>query len=346
MKKLKALVTAEMIRAELEIFSDKIDFEYAGYCIDHEVMPRAELLSRVRDIDILICEYDTIDAEVFDAANRLKLIICCRGGVKTVIDLDKAMEKGVIVCNNAGRNAAAVADLTIGFMLDMTRNISLTNSLIHNRVITMEASTKPDEYRDTVWGLDNNSPFIRFRGDSLNYMTLGLVGFGHTGRQVAERALVFGMNILVYDPYLDEEQFPSCDGRIRPVHLDELLEKSDIVSLHCVATPQTKGMFNAEKFDKMKDGAYFINTSRGELVIENDLISALNSGKLSGAALDVTVVEPIASNCPLLDAKNLIITPHIAGSSYDVQATGTAMVKESITDWLEGRKPKNCVVYL
>lgn len=343
--KYKALVTAEMLRNELDKFSDKIDFEYAGYCIDHEVMPRSELLERVKDIDILVCEYDTIDSEVFEAAEKLKIIICCRGGVKTVIDLDKAMEKGVIVCNNAGRNAAAVADLTMGFMLDMTRRISLTNSLIHDRVITMDASSKPEEYRDTVWGLDNNSPFIRFRGESLNYMTLGLVGFGHTGRCVAERALVFGMNILVYDPYLDESKRPN-DERISFVHLDDLLTQSDIVSIHCVATPQTKGMFNFARFDMMKDGSYFINTSRGELVVESDLIAALNSGKLSGAALDVTAVEPIASDCPLLDAKNLIITPHIAGSSYDVQATGTSMVVESITDWLEGRKPKNCVVYI
>lgn len=341
--KYKALVTAETVSGVLDKFCEQVDFEYAGYCIDHEVMPREELLERVRDIDILICEYDTIDAQVLDAAQRLRLIICCRGGVKTVIDLERAKEKGVVVCNNAGRNAAAVADLTMGFMLDMTRNISLANSLIHNRVITTDVSSKPEEYRDTVWGLDNSSPFIRLRGASLNHMTLGLVGFGHTGRHVARRAKAFGMDIVAYDPWLDEASLPE-DLSVSLLPLDELLAQSDIVSLHCAVTPQTKGMFDAARFAQMKNGAYFINTARGELVVESDLIAALDSGKLSGAAIDVTVVEPIASDCPLLDAKNLIITPHIAGSSYDVQATGTAMIAQSLGDWLEGRKPANCVV--
>ena len=340
--KYKALVTAEVLRDRLETLSDRIDFTYAGYTLDHEVMPEEELRRRVADIDILVCEYDTIDSRVFDAAKNLKLLICCRGGVKSVVDLDAAMEHGVIVCNNVGRNAHAVADMTIGFMLDMTRNITRTDRLIHDRVITMDFSTKPKEYRDTVWGLDNDSPFIRFRGDSLNHMTLGLVGFGHAGRAVARRAAAFDMNILIYDPYVDAETLP--EG-VTAVKFDRLLAESDVISLHCVATPQTKGMFGKAQFDAMKNGAYFINTSRGELVDEAALIDALNDGKLKGAAIDVTAVEPIADDCPLLDAKNLLITPHIAGSSLDVQAEGTRMVVESLTDFLADRKPANCVIY-
>lgn len=342
MKKLKALVTAEVIKPLLETLNDKIHFEYAGYNINHDVMPRDELKKRVKDIDILVCEYDTIDEEIFDCADNLKFIICCRGGVKTVIDLDKAMEKGVIVCNNAGRNANAVSDLTMGYILDLTRNITLTNNLIHNKIITTDVKSKPDEYRDTVWGLDNNSPFIKFRGCSVNHMTLGLVGFGHAGRLVAQKALAFGMKILVYDPYIDTNTIPES---ITLCKLDELLGESDVISLHCVVTPQTKHLFKTAEFEQMKNTAYFINTARGELVNEPDLIDALNSGKIAGAAIDVTAVEPIASDCPLLDAKNLIITPHIAGSAYDVQMQGTQMVVDSLSDWLCDKKPKNCVVY-
>ena len=263
--------------------------------------------------------------------------------MKTVIDLDKAMERGVVVCNNLGRNAAAVSELVMAFLLDLARNVTKTTNLIHDHVITTDVRGKPAEYRDTVWGLDNSSPFIRFRGRSLAHMTLGIVGCGSAGRQVAQKAAAFGMKILAYDPYLDPAKVP--EG-VRLVHLDELLATADAVTLHCVATPQTKGMFNAETFAKMKKGSLFINSARGELVVEDDLIAALKSGHLGGAAIDVTVKEPIASDCPLLDAPNLLITPHIAGSSDDVQIVGTRMVVEALSAWLEGRKPPHCVVYV
>ena len=341
--KYKALVTAELVRPMLEPLADQIDFEFGGYAIDHEVMPRDELKCRVANIDVLVCEYDTIDTEVFDAAKRLKIIVCCRGGVKSVIDLDRAMQQGVIVCNNLGRNAAAVSELVMAFLLDLARNVTKTTNLIHDRVITTDVRSKPEEYRDTVWGLDNDSPFIRFRGRSLAHMTLGIVGCGSAGRQVSQKAAAFEMKILAYDPYVDPAKVP--EG-VRLVHLDELLASSDAVTLHCIATPQTRDMFNATAFAKMKKGAFFVNTSRGELVVEADLIASLKSGHLAGAAIDVTVKEPIASDSPLLDAPNLIITPHIAGSSDDVQIVGTRMVVEALSDWLEGRKPAHSVVYV
>ena len=341
--KLKALVTAELVRPTLDPLADRIDFQFAGYALDHVVMPRDELKRRVADVDVLVCEYDTIDAEIFDAAKKLKIIVCCRGGVKIVIDLDKAMERGIVVCNNLGRNAAAVSELVMAFLLDLARNVTKTTNLVHARVITTDVRSKPAEYRDTVWGLDNDSPFIRFRGRSLAHMTLGIVGFGSAGRQVAQKAAAFGMTILAYDPYVDPATVPE---NVRLVHLDELLASADAVTLHCVATPQTKGMFNAEAFAKMKQDAFFVNTARGELVVEDDLIAALQSGHLGGAAIDVTAKEPIASDCPLLDAPNLLITPHIAGSSDDVQIVGTRMVVEALSAWLEGRKPPHCVVYV
>lgn len=343
MSKLKALVTAEVITETLEnALGDKIDFVYDGYYFDHEVLPHEELIEKVKDIDILICEYDTVTEEVLDAAKKLKIIICCRGGVKTVIDLDRAMEKGIIVCNNGGRNAGAVTDMAMGYILDMTRNITLTNTLLHQKIITVDESTKPKEYRDTVWGLDNNSPFIRFRGRSINHMTLGLIGYGFAGKLMAEKAHAFGMNILVYDPYVKFENVPEY---VTIVGWDEVIETSDIISVHCVLTPQTKNMFCKEIFSKMKPQSYFINTSRGEIVNEDDLIDALNNGHLAGAAIDVTVKEPISPDSPLITAQNLIITPHIAGSAYDVQVCGTRMIIESLTDYLAHKKPRNAVVY-
>ncbi len=141
--KYKALATAELVRPMLEPLADRIAFEFAGYAIDHVVMPRDELRRRVADVDVLVCEYDTIDAEIFDAAKKLKIIVCCRGGVKTVIDLDRAMSQKVIVCNNLGRNAAAVSELVMAFLLDLARNVTKTTNLIHGRVITTDVRGKP-----------------------------------------------------------------------------------------------------------------------------------------------------------------------------------------------------------
>ncbi len=340
--KYRALVTAEVITPMLDRFKDSIDFDFDGYYIDHEVMPHKDLIEKVADYDILVCEYDTIDRAVLENAKNMKIIICCRGNVKSVIDIDTAMEKGIIICNNSGRNANAVSDLTIGYILDLTRNITLSNNLIFDRIITTDVNSKPEEYADTVWGLDNDSPFIRFRGKSVNHMTLGIVGFGCAGRLVADKAKAFGMKIIAYDPYVNADTVPED---IELVSFDEFLSRADVVSLHCVVSPQTKKMFNKDTFAKMKEGSYFINTARGELVVEDDLIEALNSHHLAGAAIDVTVKEPIASDCPLLNAENLIITPHIAGSAYDVQVCGTQMVCDTLEDWLENKKPRNCVVY-
>lgn len=341
--KYKALVLAEMLNSSLlEAFADKIEFVFDGYNLNHEVMPHDELLAKIADYDILISEYDTIGRDVLEKAEKLKLIICCRGGVKSVIDLEAAKEKGVIICNNAGRNANAVADLVMGYIICMTRNIVNSTNDIFNKVITSDVSTKPGEYQDTIWGLNNDSPFIKYRGKSINYMTLGLVGFGCVGKLVAKRASAFDMKVVAYDPYIDKSNVPE---NVELVDFDTLLEKSDIVSLHCVVTPETKNMFNEATFAKMKQGSYIINSARGGLLVEADLVDALNSGKLAGAALDVTQQEPIPSNSNLLTAKNLIITPHIAGSSYDVQVCGTRMVCEALEDWLNDVKPRNCVVY-
>ncbi len=339
MPKLKALVTAEVIKEKLNVLSDRIDFIYDGYNLDHEVMPPAELIETVKDIDILICEYDMITDKVLSAAKELKIIICCRGGVGSVIDLDAAKARGITVCNNGGRNAEAVTDMTMGYILDLTRNISYTNTLIHNRVITSDESSKPKEYKDTVWGLDKNSPFIRFRGKSLNYMTLGIVGFGHAGRLIAKKATAFGMNIIACDPFIKDYKIDN----VKIVSFEKLLCQADIISLHCTLTDETANMFSEKQFAAMKDGAYFINTARGEIVDEDALMNALQSGKLAGAAIDVTRVEPISSCSRLLEFDNLIITPHIAGSAYDVQATGTQMIVDSLEDWLVGRKPRNCI---
>lgn len=330
-QKMKVLVTAELVREMLEPFAERCNITYAGYAIDREVMPQEELKKQLKGVEVLVCEYDTISKDVLDAADKLRLIVCCRGGVKSVVDLDAAKERGIVVRNTAGRNAAAVAELVVAFMLDMTRKVTLTTNLIHNRVITQDLSTKPSEYQDTVWGLNNDSPFVKYRGRSLKYMTIGLVGCGFTGQEVAKRLKAFGAKIIGCDPYAKQE---ALGDLIELVDFETLIRESDIISLHCPVTSENKGLFNAELFSKMKRGSYFINSARGGLVNESDLVKALNDHVLSGAAIDVTVKEPISSDSELLSAENLIITPHIAGSTDDVQIQGTQMVVDYLKEYL------------
>lgn len=341
MKKLKALVTAEVIREKLqERFAETIEFVYDGYYLDHEVMPHSELLQKIKGYDILICEYDTISKDVLDAADDLRLIICCRGGVKSVIDLDAARAKGVVVCNNAGRNAGAVTDLVMAYILDLTRNITRTSNLIHSKQLVGEVSTKPGEYKDTVWGLNNDSPFIKYRGRSINHMTLGIVGFGNTGKMLATKAASFGMRILAYSPHLD---FTNAPSTVTPVSLGELLARADVVSVNCSLNAQTRDLFSKKEFLAMKRGAYFINAARGEIVVEDDLVEVLKAGHLAGAALDVTRKEPIPADSPLVGCPNLLITPHIGGSADDVQVCGTEMVCSSLDAFLDGLTPPHRV---
>ena len=338
MEKLKALVTADLVREDLEKeFGDRVAFTYDGYAVNHDVTPHAKLVEMIKDFDILICEFDTISQDVFDAAAKLKIIICCRGGVKTVIDLEAAKAKGVMVCNNAGRNATAVADMVMGYMLDMTRRITAASTAIHSGAYAGYKAKLPPEYKDALWGMDNDSPYIQYRGDSLNHMTLGIIGFGAIGRLIAKRAEVFGMKVVTYSvPALKPEETPDY---VTPMSFDEVLKCADIVSVHVPLNPATRGMFGKAQFAAMKKGSYFVNAARGPIVVEADLIDALKSGHLAGAALDTLCTEPLPADSPLIGVKNLLITPHIAGAAYDVQACGTQLTAASLTAWLEGRQP-------
>ena len=327
----KALVTAEVNIETLRNTIKDVEFDTAGYIVSHEVMESEELAKIIEPYDILISEFETVTQKVIEKAENLKLIICCRGGVKSVIDMKAAEKKHVCVMHNAGRNASAVSEIVMGYILDLCRNISKSNHLIHEKKITSDKRMIPSEYKDTIWGLNDSSPYHTLRGKSPRLMTLGIVGFGNVGRDLAKKAEAFGMKILIYDPL---DVAISRTENIKAVSFEELLKESDVVSLHCPLTADNKDMMNAETFSMMKDGAYFINAARGGLVDEDALFDALVSGKLSGAALDVVKKEPISNEYKLLDAPNLIITPHIAGASDEVVYKGTEMVIHKLINYL------------
>ena len=327
----RALVTAELDVEVLKKTVPEIDFDTAGYCVDHEVMESSALAQKIVPYDILISEFETVNASVIDAADKLKLIICCRGGVKSVVDLQEAGKRNIMVAHNAGRNAAAVSEMVMGYILDLCRNITKSNQLIHERVITSDHRDIPSEYKDTIWGLDKNSPYVALRGRSPKMMTLGIVGYGNVGRQVAEKASVFGMDIIIYDP-IDASMATS--ESVKSVSFEELLKGSDVVTLHCPLTKTNQKMMSYDQFRMMKKDAFFINAARGGLVDEEALVWALSEQEIAGAAIDVVTQEPIPDNYILLDAPNLLITPHIAGASDEVVRKGTEMVIHKLINFL------------
>ena len=279
----------------------------------------AELIERITEADVLICNKTVVDKEALDVAKNLRCILLFATGYNN-IDISYAASRGIAVCNAGQYSTYAVAQHTFALMLRQASRVA--------------------EYSDFV--LDGGwirSPLFsafEYPTHELYSKTLGIIGFGSIGRAVCDIALAFGMKVLVYT------RTPKDDPRVEFVSLDTLLSESDYISVHCPLTDKTAKMFNSEAFEKCKDGAFFINTSRGGVVDEIALASALNSGKLSGAALDVLATEPMSAECPLIGAKNLTLTPHIAWIPVETRQRLIGIVADNLRAFLDG-KPKNKV---
>jgi D-3-phosphoglycerate dehydrogenase len=252
----------------------------------------AALKRIVSDADAVITQFAPIHAEVIESMKRARVIVRYGIGVDNV-DLDAAKRCGIPVCNVPDYCIDEVADHTLAFILSITRQVVPNTLLI----------------RDGNWGLA--TPLDQMR--TLRDQSVGIVGFGRIGREVAARLAPFKCQRFVFDAFVPEESIRAA-GCI-PVSLDALLAQSDIVTLHCPSTPQTKKMLRAESIERMKRGAIVINLARGDLVDTESLIHALQSGQLSGAAIDVCDKEPIPSDSPLRALPNVIAASHIASAS-------------------------------
>lgn len=295
------------------------DLEKYGDLSIFQNISRDDLLKEIIDTDIVLCNKTVIDSEVFEKAKKLKYVGTFATGYNN-IDISMANEKGVTVCNAPDYSTNAVAQQVIAYIL------------MHY--------TKVNEYNDFVKdnGWLNSSTFspLVFSTDEVAGKTLGIVGFGSIGQAVARIAIVLGMNVLVYTR--TKKEFKNVEF----VSFEELLEKSDIVTLHCPLTEQTTDLMNKDSFMKMKIGAFFINTSRGGTVDENALFEALSSGRLSGAAVDVLKQEPMSKECVLLKAPNIIITPHSAWAPLTTRKRLLKLVENNLNMFLNG-KPQNVV---
>jgi D-3-phosphoglycerate dehydrogenase len=275
-----------------------------------------ELRELVRDIDGIIAGLDEIDASVIDAANRLKVIARYGVGIDRV-DIAEATSHGIIVTNSPGANSVSVAELTVCLMLALARRLCNACKL-----------TRMGEWP-------------RIDGVGLQGKTIGLVGFGSIGREVASRLKAFHCRLFAADPYIKPEIAGSYNVELLP--LGRLLSQSDFVSLHLALLPSVVGMVNREFLNKMKKGAFLINTARGELIDEPALVESLEKGYLRGAALDCFAKEPPGRENPLLSFEQVIVTPHTGSHTDNAVSQMSRISMNNCLAALRGERPMNIV---
>ena len=288
----------------------------SGVEVDTDILPSRERLKELLpNYDVLIMRVDPkMDREMLDAASkRVKMIAVCSAGTNH-IDLPYAKSLGIVVQNAPGLNNNAVAELTISKMLDLAR-------------MTMEANREVQE--EGIWNK------YKYTGHELRGHTLGILGYGKIGKRVAELAQAFGMTTLAYDPYLDAESCAKLGTELVP-ELDELLQRSDYISIHTPLTNETRNMISTHEFEQMKPGAIVINCARGGILDEAAALKALEDKKIAGLGLDVLSDElsggGLSDNArlksPLLGQPGLIVTPHLGGSAQEAyDAIGTFILQ-------------------
>jgi D-3-phosphoglycerate dehydrogenase len=314
----RALVLAPFRGAGMTHLRELADVVYDPW-IEHRPLrlhSEQELAARLRDEDasILICEADRVTGEALE--HPLRVIGSTRGD-PTNVDVPGATARGIAVLHTPGRNADAVAELTIGLILAATRGIVQADHDVRAGAI----------YADGV------IPYQRFRGWELNRRTLGVVGYGAIGRAVAWRAEGLGMRVIATDPFAEDATH----------ELDDLIAQADIVSLHAPVTASTVGMMDAERFAAMKQGAVFVNAARAALHDLEALTDALVSGHLAAAALDHFDNEHLDPAHPVCALPNVVLTPHIGGATYDTEAVQATMIADDIARLLAGERPVHIV---
>jgi D-3-phosphoglycerate dehydrogenase len=273
-------------------------------------------------VEILVVHGAPVTDAVLDASADLKLVCCARGGPVNV-DVEAVTSRGLPLVNTPGKNAEAVADLTLAFLVMLARGLPAAQRFL-----------------DEGGRLKDNWEGARFIGSDLRRHTLGLVGYGQVGHRVATRAAAFGMTVLAYDPFLDAD---TGAGVELVETLDELLARADFVSLHARATGDNANLFDAAAFAKMKPGGYFVNTARETLVDEDALDAALASGRLAGAALDVVHTGAAGGRHRLLRHANVVMTPHIGGATHETLLQGAEMIADEIVRFAAGERLLNVV---
>lgn len=294
----------------------------SGFCVDCKYnLEKEELKKIIKDYDAIVIRSQTkLTQDVIEASENLKFI--GRAGVGTDnIDKQSATKKGIIVMNAPGGNTVSTCEHAFTLMLSVARKIPFAYN-----------SLKSKEWKRS-----------QFKGVELNSKTLGIIGLGRIGKEVAKRALAFGMEVLTFDPFISREVADALGVRV--VELDELLEKSDFITVHTPLTDETRNMISKKELGMMKPTVFLVNCARGGIVDEEALYEALKEKKISGAALDVFAEEPPLDS-KLLELDNIVVTPHLGASTEEAQVNVAIEIAYCMRDALQGRAIKNAVNYI
>ena len=280
-----------------------------------------EIISRIGDAEVVYTNKTPINKHVIDTCKNMKMISLLATGYN-VVDYQYAKEKGIPVTNVPTYGTASVGQFAMALLLEICHHIGHHNETVH----------------EGKWQNQEDWCYWDYPVIELDNKTMGIIGFGKIGQTTGKLAKAMGMHVLAYDSYPNETGKAIAEY----VSLDELLEKSDVIALHCPLFPETEGIINKENIAKMKDGVIILNNARGPLVVEQDLADALNSGKVYAAGLDVVSTEPIKGDNPLLKAKNCIITPHISWAPKESRQRIMDCAYENLKAYVEGT-PQNVV---
>ncbi|MEE8402472.1 MAG: phosphoglycerate dehydrogenase [Candidatus Hydrothermarchaeaceae archaeon] len=309
---MKVLVSDQLHEAGIELLKDVADVEVATG------LDKAELIEKIRDKDALLVRSATkVTSDVIKAAGKLKVIGRAGVGVDN-IDMSAATERGIVVVNSPTASSITVAEHTIGLMLSLARNIPFAYTSLKSR----------------KWEKK------KFLGIELRGKTLGIIGMGRIGLEVAKKAKAFEMDIIVYDPYISEK--PLKKSGVEVVDVDTLFTKSDFITLHIPLTDETRHIIGEMAISKMKGGVCIINCARGGIIDEDALLKGLESGKVGGAALDVFENEPPLES-PLLENAKFIATPHLGASTEEAQKYASVIACEEVMKVLQNEPPRYAV---
>ena len=296
--------------------------EALGDVTVYDRTPAEQILERAAGADIILTNKTPLTAETLAQLPDLKFIAVLATGYN-VVDVAAARRQNIPVSNVPIYGTDSVAQFVFALLLEMCHNVALHSSLV----------------KDGAWTLNPDFCFWKTPLVELAGKTMGIVGFGRIGRRTGQLAAAMGMKVIAHDLYHGDT--PNYEG-FEWMEIDDLFKRSDVVSLHCPQTADNVGFVNAALLSTMKPSSFFINTSRGPLVVEEDLAAALNAGTIAGAAVDVVSVEPITSGNPLITAKNCLITPHIAWATLEARQRLMQTTAENVAAFING-SPINVV---
>jgi phosphoglycerate dehydrogenase-like enzyme len=312
--KKKILITAQFDSASIAKLKETFEVITLTPIEDSQSLAEGPHSKYLKDANIIICELDLVDQATLELATKLELVVTCRAAPVNV-DLVACKARGVVVATTPARNADVTAELTVGLILATVRDLFNATAYMSDKKWSDKDVFEP--YRD-------------FRGPSLVNKVVGVIGAGAIGRRVAQRMKSFDTEILFFDPYIDPTEVSDIGSL---VDLDELFERSDIVTLHAPLIPATKNMIKREHLEKIKPGSYFVNVGRAGLIEEQPLQELLRSGHIKRAGFDVYWQEPLPLDHWLFELKNVLLLPHIAGASDDVIRMHSQLATNAIHTW-------------